>query len=64
MAYIESDLERLAFGIKEIERFLSEKEPRVGDALYTCDVVLQSLDDTEEGKTALVAAEQRLLRGG
>lgn len=64
MAYIENDLYRLAFALKVIESYLIHKEPLIGDALYTCDVVLMSLEDgTPEGKAARDFAEKRFLRG-
>lgn len=58
MSYIENDVERLTFAVKEIQRFLCEKEPRVGDALYTCEAVLLSLDYTAERKDRPPSAAQ------
>lgn len=56
MAYIEDDLVRALFAIKEIEGYLNEKEQRVGDASYTCMAVLSSF----ENSPALADAIRRL----
>lgn len=46
MSYIKDDLVRCLFAIKEIEEYLNEKEPRAGDASYTCMAVLSSFEDS------------------
>lgn len=56
MAYIENDLVRALFAIKEIEEYLNEKEPRVGDASYACMAVLSSFEDS----SALAEATKRI----
>jgi hypothetical protein len=56
MAYIEDDLVRALYALKEIEGYLNEKEPRAGDASYACMAVLSSF----EGSPALAEATKRI----
>lgn len=59
MAYIENDLVRALFAIKEIEGYLNEKEPRTGDASYTCFAALASFENSPALAEAIERSQNR-----